>query len=376
MASRRKRRPTRRIVLGLAVIAAFAITVNRGVKWISSGDPTELTSTLAADEEAVKGKPALRPITPPGQTAGSEEGSGKVLRPNGIGDAGGVAGGESDDVEIPPLRSRDTAPVVPTPPATPPGRVTRLPADEAARELEAGFAALQREELVTARAHLNSALHSGLSPTDEKRVRQALTDLARQTIFSRLVFENDPLVERYVVKSGDRLQLIARRYKVSENLLAEINALPRKDFIRAGAPLKVVCGPFHAAVVKRDHALHVYLQDVYICTYGVALGQDGSTPTGTWKAINHLENPSWVDPVTGKRWHPDDPSNPIGEFWIGLEGIEGEAVGKVGFGIHGTIEPETIGQDVSLGCVRLAADDIAALYKYLVPGASLITITD
>ena len=77
-----------------------------------------------------------------------------------------------------------------------------------------------------------------------------------------------------------------------------------------------------------------------------------------------------------RRYHSDDPTNPIGEYWIGLEGIEGDAAGAVGYGIHGTNEPQTIGQDVSLGCVRLGPEDIAFVYKVLLPGASMVTITN
>jgi len=209
-----------------------------------------------------------------------------------------------------------------------------------------------------------------------RRSREVLTELGQRMIFSPGCIKNDPLTDYYVVAKGDSLTKIAKRFNVSEDLLAEVNRIANKHFIRLGRRLKVIHGPFHAAVTKADHSMHIYLQDVYVCTYGVALGANGSTPMGRWKVANHLENPSWPDPRTGKRWQADDPDNPIGEFWIGLQGLGGDALGQFGYGIHGTIEPETIGQDVSMGCIRLKAEDIARVYKFLLPGQSFVTTAE
>ena len=122
--------------------------------------------------------------------------------------------------------------------------------------------------------------------------------------------------------------------------------------------------------------MDIYLQDKYIRSFRVGLGQEGSTPTGLWKVINHQEDPGWTDPRTGHSWHPSDPNNPIGEHWIGLEGIDGDAFGQSGFGIHGTIEPDSVGKDVSMGCIRLLPDDVALLYKLLMPGQSYVAVTN
>jgi LysM repeat protein len=270
---------------------------------------------------------------------------------------------------------------VPAPPATQPATPVARPEPEARPaptpdHFQAGLQARQQDDLVRARDLLNRALHTGLAPEQSALARQTLAELADRTIFSSATVADDPLVEHYVVRSGDTIGKLARRFKVSEDLLVEINGITDKNFIREGRRLKVVHGPFHAAITKSNHLMHVYLQDVYVRTFRVALGADGSTPTGRWKVINQQENPGWTDPRTGRRWHPDDPENPIGEHWIGLEGVEGDAVGQFGYGIHGTIEPETIGQNVSLGCVRLAPDDVAAVYKYLVVGESYVTISD
>ncbi len=87
-------------------------------------------------------------------------------------------------------------------------------------------------------------------------------------------------------------------------------------------------------------------------------------------------NPSWTNPRTGERFGADYPLNPIGEFWIGLDGIDPHNLQERGFGIQGTIEPDSIGQDRSMGCVRLGDDHIALVYEMLTEGNSTILVRD
>ena len=106
----------------------------------------------------------------------------------------------------------------------------------------------------------------------------------------------------------------------------------------------------------------------------VGLGVDGSTPTGTWRVTTKLKNPTYYHPRGGDIIAADDPNNPLGERWIGLEGTSGQAVGQERYGIHGTIEPESIGQSVSLGCIRLHNQDVEALYTFLIERHSTVTV--
>ncbi len=89
-----------------------------------------------------------------------------------------------------------------------------------------------------------------------------------------------------------------------------------------------------------------------------------------------MKNPSWTNPRTGEQFGADDPKNPIGEYWIGLDGIDQNNLQERGFGIHGTIEPDSIGQDRSMGCVRLADADIALVYEMLTEGNSVVLVRE
>jgi len=45
--------------------------------------------------------------------------------------------------------------------------------------------------------------------------------------------------------------------------------------------------------------------------------------------------------------------------------------GPTGYGIHGTIEPESVGKAVSDGCIRLTNADVEALFELVPEGASV-----
>jgi L,D-transpeptidase ErfK/SrfK len=114
----------------------------------------------------------------------------------------------------------------------------------------------------------------------------------------------------------------------------------------------------------------------FITSYRVGLGKDDSTPLGTWKAAGKLKNPAYYSPRGEGIIAADDPKNPLGEYWIGLVGIDGSAVGKNSYGIHGTIDPASIGREESMGCIRMRNEDVAIVYELLVEGKSTIVVKD
>jgi len=188
---------------------------------------------------------------------------------------------------------------------------------------------------------------------------------------------NDSAVDSYTIQAGDVLLNIGRNYHVPHEVLMQINGIPDATKIRQDQKLKVPRGPFHLKIYKSRFRMDVYLQDLYVRSYRVGLGTENGTPEGVWKVKNRLENPTYYPPSSAtdkKIFAPDDPENPLGKRWIGLEGVEGEAVGHEGYGIHGTIDPDSIGKAVSLGCIRMHNEDVAFLYMLLMPGQSTVTI--
>jgi len=382
---RERRRRLRKIVGTFVVAVAAALVVSWWCmpSWLKPSrllvgirpPATQPSTGTTVSNSQPKQEPALRPVLPPplvrpaGRATASQPApapAGTSLRPT-IPTTQAVRAKPHTPGLVPKVISPVTQPAAELPSG--PQAATKLLAD--------GLDLRKQNKLIEARSSLNLALHSNHLTAAEVRVaREALADIANKTIFNKSATPNDPLVEWHLVVSGDTVGRIAKKARIAETLLAQINGLRNPNFLREGARIKIVQGPFHAAICKSTHELHLYLQNVYVGTLLVALGQNGTTPTGQWRVENHLENPIWQDPRTGKRYHPDDPTNPLGEYWIGLEGLAGEALGQSGYGIHGTIEPETIGQDVSMGCVRLTAEDITMVYRMLEPGFSYVVIHD
>lgn len=239
---------------------------------------------------------------------------------------------------------------------------------------------------VATRAQLNRVLANPATPEAERAtLRQAIAAINEDLMFSPRAVKNDPYVELYTVEPNDGLEKIGKKLGLSTHwrLLQRINRMSNPNSLRVGQKLKVLRGPFHAVVTKSEYRMDVYAgpadkpaEWMFVRSFRVGLGEGGSTPTGSFvvRKGSKLENPPWVNPRTGERFAADDPKNPIGERWIGLEGL-GEAAPFVGYGIHGTIDSESIGQSRSMGCVRLDSVDVEIIYELLGEGASVVRIT-
>jgi len=105
--------------------------------------------------------------------------------------------------------------------------------------------------------------------------------------------------------------------------------------------------------------------------YGVRVGRDGFTWTGVQKITRKAEWPDWHPPPEMidrqpylPRFMAGGPGNPMGARAIYL--------GSTVYRIHGTNQPETIGEAVSSGCFRLANGDVIDLFSRVDVGAKVI----
>jgi LysM repeat protein len=246
-----------------------------------------------------------------------------------------------------------------------------------------GTAKLKAEEFLAGRKIFNNALLSGtLGPNQTATVKQLLSQANQTIVFSTRHFPDDPYGGTVTVQSGQTLAKIAQTYAVPWQFLLQINGLSNPKYLRADQTLKIIKGPFNAVVTKSAFTMDIWLGtpeqqgSMYITTYRVGLGQDDSTPTGTWmvEPSRKLRNPTYFSPRGQGIIEADDPKNPLGKYWIGLTGTEGQAVGKMSYGIHGTIDPSSIGHMSSLGCIRLGDADIAQVFAMLVEGKSVVIV--
>ena len=148
---------------------------------------------------------------------------------------------------------------------------------------------------------------------------------------------------------------------MSWEYLAKLNRTdPRR--IQLGQKLKILKGPFAAVIDLGDYALTIHLQGYFVKRYPVGIGKDGASPVGKFTVLNKIENPQYTSP-DGKVISADDPANPLGERWIDL----GES-----YGIHGTIDPDSIGRAASRGCIRMREKDVIEVYDFLVKGSEVV----
>ena len=299
--------------------------------------------------------------------------------PNGA--VGGVrlTGIEKDPAartDPPPVPPKDNEALQPAPSAPTPTKPTPERSTEALRLFGRDRKGAHDDDQNTIRAKMSQALLIGMPPDKEAEACSRLSQMADDMIFGLKRDHRDPLVASHVIQAGDTLGKIAEEYRVTDNFLAAINGIKDKNRIRAGQNLKVVLGPFHVKIFKNRHVMHVFLQETFVRQYAVGLGLENGTPTGEWSVADKLINPPYYSPRGEGIIAADDPDNPLGERWIGLRGVSGEAMGQQRYGIHGTHDSSTIGKNESLGCVRMRNEDVEALYDMLVSQHSRVIIVE
>ncbi|MFH0826725.1 MAG: L,D-transpeptidase family protein [Candidatus Omnitrophota bacterium] len=173
-----------------------------------------------------------------------------------------------------------------------------------------------------------------------------------------------PGAEVYEIKPGDTLTKIARDFKTTPDLIMKSNQMS-SDRIMAGQKLKVWTVPFTIVVDKSQNLLMLKTKEEVFKTYVVATGLNNSTPVGHFKITNKLLNPTWFK--AGAVVPAGSPENILGTRWMGFD--------LLGYGIHGTTEPESLGQQVTQGCVRMRNSEAEELYA-IVPVGTEVVIVD
>lgn len=260
---------------------------------------------------------------------------------------------------------------------------TDAPKAPAAGTVAAGKAKIESGDLLGGRKILNDALVAGtLSAADADAAKRLIAEANKTVVFSTRSFADDPWGGTHTVAPGELLQKIAFKNAVTSDLLLRINGIADARRLRAGATIKVIQGPFHCVVTKHAFTMDLYLGSPgekgaqYVMTYPVGLGRDDSTPTGSWIVEQRIPNPKYYSPRGEGVIEAGDPKNPLGKYWIALTGTDGNAVGKQSYGIHGTIEPDSIGKQSSMGCIRMRNEDVAIVYEMLVSGKSTVVVKD
>jgi lipoprotein-anchoring transpeptidase ErfK/SrfK len=120
-----------------------------------------------------------------------------------------------------------------------------------------------------------------------------------------------------------------------------------------------------------ERRLYLVLSNGQALRYGIGVGRDGFRWSGTHRISAKKEWPSWTPPAQMLRRRPDLPRHMAGGVDNPL-GARAMYLGSTLYRIHGSNEPETIGQAVSSGCFRMTNDDVKDLYSRVSVGTPVV----
>jgi lipoprotein-anchoring transpeptidase ErfK/SrfK len=120
-----------------------------------------------------------------------------------------------------------------------------------------------------------------------------------------------------------------------------------------------------------ERRLYLVLPNGQALRYGIGVGRDGFRWGGVHRISAKKEWPSWTPPSQMLARRPDLPRHMAGGIDNPL-GARAIYLGSTLYRIHGSNEPETIGQAVSSGCFRMTNDDVADLYDRVSVGTTVV----
>jgi lipoprotein-anchoring transpeptidase ErfK/SrfK len=132
--------------------------------------------------------------------------------------------------------------------------------------------------------------------------------------------------------------------------------------------------PAGTIIIDTPHTyLYLVLGDGKALRYGIGVGREGFTWSGTERISRMKEWPDWYPPKEMIQRQPYLPrfmaggdTNPLGARAMYL--------GSTEYRIHGTNQPSTIGSFVSSGCIRLTNEDVEDLYSRVTVGTRVVVL--
>ena len=132
--------------------------------------------------------------------------------------------------------------------------------------------------------------------------------------------------------------------------------------------------PAGTIVIDTSHAfLYLTLGGGRAMRYGIGVGRQGFTWSGTETIVRKAEWPDWFPPAEMVARQPylprfvaGGPGNPLGARAMYL--------GNTDYRIHGTNDPSSIGKHMSSGCIRLLNADVIDLYSRVGIGTKVVVL--
>ncbi len=131
--------------------------------------------------------------------------------------------------------------------------------------------------------------------------------------------------------------------------------------------------PGNIVIITSERRLYYVTSRGQAIRYGIGVGRDGFRWSGVKTVSAKKEWPSWTPPSQMLKRRPDLPRYMPGGIDNPL-GARAMYLGSSLYRIHGSNEPETIGQAVSSGCFRMTNDDVVDLYNRVRVGATVYVL--
>ena len=144
------------------------------------------------------------------------------------------------------------------------------------------------------------------------------------------------------------------------------NPIPRQTVNFAGN-----FAPGTILIDTAERRLYLVLANGQALRYGIGVGRDGFRWSGVHRISAKKEWPGWTPPSQMLARRPDLPRHMAGGIDNPL-GARAMYLGSTLYRIHGSNEPETIGQAVSSGCFRMTNDDVKDLYDRVSVGTTVV----
>ncbi len=130
--------------------------------------------------------------------------------------------------------------------------------------------------------------------------------------------------------------------------------------------------PGTIVVSTAERRLYLVQEGGMALRYGIGVGRVGFQWKGTHKITAKKEFPDWTPPpemIARQRNVPrhmkgGDPDNPLGARAMYL--------GSTLYRIHGSNDPDSVGEAESSGCFRMRNEDVADLYKRVPVGTTVV----
>jgi tetratricopeptide (TPR) repeat protein len=177
-------------------------------------------------------------------------------------------------------------------------------------------------------------------------------------------------MKTYLISPGDSMVAIAIRNDVTVDQLCKLNGISNPTRIRPNQRILIPDTDFSIHIDKSEFKLTLSNHDRFFKAYKVGLGKHGATPVGEYEISDKIKNPTW--------WSPDgpvppgDPNNELGTRWMAMKPLT-PGIGP-DYGIHGTVDPSTIGWESSNGCPRMYPPDAEELYMLIPKGTPVVVV--